>query len=54
MTYENWTATLRRMFPQRDEYDLAAKIYDFRADFINGFSPKQSYDSFDLFVGAYA
>jgi hypothetical protein len=47
-----WTSELRTLFPQPEEYDLAAEIYSFSSAFEDGMSPQEAYDDFAAWCDA--
>jgi hypothetical protein len=48
--YATWRDQIKTFFAHPDEFNLASEIYQFAADFENGMTAKQSYDSFDAWV----
>jgi hypothetical protein len=45
--FNDWLADLKKLFPQPEEYDLAAAIYSFHSAWVEGMTPRQAYDDFD-------
>lgn len=48
--FSEWREGLKALFPIADEFDLACAIYAFEADYLNGLTPRQSYDTFDAWT----
>lgn len=50
MHFTDWISDLKALFPQPDEYELAAAIYSFQSAWVDGMTPQQAYDDFDRLV----
>jgi hypothetical protein len=48
--FNDWLSELRKLFPQQEEYELAAAIYSFHSAWVDGLTPQQAYENFDAWT----
>lgn len=50
--FPTWLIDLKALFPEREEYELAAAIYSFQSAWVDGLTPQEAYDNFSEWVDA--